>query len=68
MDVETLDQKLALDVEEIQDVVPLGRTTLYAAIGRGELKARKCGRRTLVLVDDLKSYLDGLPTLGGDAA
>ena len=27
---------------------------LYLAIGRGELEARKCGARTVILDDDLR--------------
>ena len=40
----------------------LGRTTIYAAIKGGLLVARKHGRRTVVLVDDLAAFLEGLPT------
>ena len=45
----------------------VGRSTVYAAINSGALRARKAGRRTLILDIDLKTWLDSLPayTVGG---
>jgi hypothetical protein len=40
-----------------------GRTKIYEAIGKGALKAKKAGRRTFVLVDDLRDWLDSLPEI-----
>lgn len=39
----------------------LGRTSIYAAIKNGQLVARKHGRRTIVLADDLHDFLQLLP-------
>jgi excisionase family DNA binding protein len=39
----------------------LGRTTIYASIKTGKLVARKVGRRTIVLYDDIKAFLEALP-------
>jgi excisionase family DNA binding protein len=39
----------------------VGRSTVYGAINSGALRARKAGRRTLILDTDLKSWLDSLP-------
>jgi excisionase family DNA binding protein len=39
----------------------IGRTTIYAAIKSGALIARKWGRRTVVLPDDLTNFLKQLP-------
>ncbi len=36
-------------------------TKLYEAIGSGELKARKRGRSTVILHDDLQRFLQSLP-------
>jgi hypothetical protein len=50
----------------IQDAVRasgISRSMLYLAIARGELTARKCGARTIVLDSDLRRFLRSLPPL-----
>ena len=54
--------KLALSIPEAASASGLGRTLLYQDIAEGRLRAVKRGRRTLVLLDDLKTYLAGLET------
>lgn len=39
----------------------MSRTAIYEALKRGKIKARKCGRRTLVSVASLDEYLASLP-------
>ncbi len=41
-----------------------GRTTIYEEIRRGRLKARKIGRRTIILDEDLRRWLGTLPVCG----
>jgi len=41
----------------------LGRDTIYKAIHKGQLKARKLGRRTVVLASDLQAFLESLPVM-----
>lgn len=53
--------KLGVHIEEAVDISGVGRTSLYAAIKDGRLKARKSGRRTIILIDDLKNFLGALP-------
>jgi excisionase family DNA binding protein len=51
----------ALSVAEVCNATNLGRTKIYEAIAEGRLKARKYGKRTLVLMDDLRAFLSALP-------
>jgi hypothetical protein len=39
----------------------LSRTSIYEALKRGDVTARKAGRRTLILFADLEAYLSSLP-------
>ncbi|MGO9357508.1 MAG: helix-turn-helix domain-containing protein [Xanthobacteraceae bacterium] len=51
-----------LSIPEACTVAGVGRTTLYQAIADGNLKARKCGKRTLILRDELRAFLASLPS------
>lgn len=39
----------------------ISRTSIYEALKRGDLSARKAGRRTLISFADLEAYLASLP-------
>jgi excisionase family DNA binding protein len=54
---------MALTISEACSVSRSGRTTLYGAIKRGELRARKRGRSTVILPADLRAWLEGLPAI-----
>ncbi len=41
----------------------IGRTAMYELINTGQLPARKRGRRTLILADDLRRCLELLPAI-----
>ena len=56
-----------LSVSEACRVSGIGRTKMYEAISDGRLKARKLGKRTLVLRGDLQAFLDNLPVVKADA-
>lgn len=51
----------SLTIEEAISESKLSRTFLYGEIGRGRLKARKAGRRTVILRADLGAFLQSLP-------
>jgi hypothetical protein len=58
--------KRALSIEETLEIVPFGRTLIYEALKNKRLVARKLGRRTLILVEDLERFLNDLPVAGGN--
>jgi excisionase family DNA binding protein len=51
----------ALSIAEACAMAGIGRTKIYEAIASGTLTARKCGKRTLILPDDLRKFLTSLP-------
>jgi excisionase family DNA binding protein len=55
-------QKRALSVEEAAKAAGIGRTMLFEEIRKGRITARKVGRRTIIAVDELDTWLKGLPT------
>lgn len=54
--------KLALTVREACQLSGLSRSTIYELFADKRLTPKKCGRRTLVLADELRRFLENLPT------
>jgi excisionase family DNA binding protein len=54
-------QREGLSVAEACAVAGIGRTKFYEAIANGSLRARKFGKRTIVLRSDLQDFLSELP-------
>lgn len=52
--------KLAFTVQEVSEMTNFGRTFLYQQINSGTLAAKKCGRRTTILQQDLEAFLENL--------
>ena len=55
--------KVAYAVGETLDLLSIGRTALYAAVKRGDLKRVKFGKKTLFYAADLASFLTKLTRL-----
>jgi Helix-turn-helix domain len=53
--------KEALSINETCDVSGFGKTKIYVAISAGQLVARKFGKRTIILREDLSRFLAALP-------
>lgn len=53
--------KIAFTIPEAVQFAAASRTQIYAAIKRGELEARKRGKRTLILADELRRWVQSLP-------
>ena len=49
--------RLAVSPAEAAQLVGIGRTKIYEAIGTGELKSLKIGSRRLVAIDALRDWL-----------
>jgi excisionase family DNA binding protein len=63
MNTSTEIQREGLSIAEACAVAGIGRTKIYEAISVGSLKARKCGKRTIILRTDLQSFLSALPVV-----
>lgn len=52
---------LAYDIQGLVQASGIGRSTIYEEMAAGQLKARKAGRRTVVLHEDAVIWLQALP-------
>lgn len=59
---------IALDIDSAAAESGSCRTVIYNAIREGKLRARKHGRRTLILREDLEDYLRKLPVYSPETA
>ena len=57
---------LSITIPEAVKLSGMSRTAIYEAMKRGELVARKAGRRTLIGFADLEAYLANLPTYSAE--
>jgi hypothetical protein len=58
----------ALSIAQVCRESGLGRTLIFAEIKSGRLVARKCGRRTLILKEDLLKWRSTLPAVETEAS
>lgn len=59
--LETVMDKIALSIHEAARISGISRSRIYTLIGDGKIDARKIGRRTVVLTESVKRYIDSLP-------
>ena len=59
----TAELPLTLSIAEVCRITGIGRTSIYAAINAGRLRALKFSGRTLIRTEDLKAFLDSLPEM-----
>lgn len=57
----TTDDRLAYDVIETAKISNSSRSEIYKSLKLGVLNAKKHGRRTVILREDLSKYLRNLP-------
>ena len=57
----TMNQPIAVTIPEAVRLSGRSRSAVYEALAKGELPARKAGRRTLILYADLQAYIAALP-------
>jgi hypothetical protein len=55
--------KIAYTIRQAVLATGLSRSSLYLAIRRGALRVRKHGHRSVILAEDLRSFMRGLPLL-----
>jgi hypothetical protein len=58
----------AMSLSEFCEDYNVGRTKAYEEINAGRLRARKCGKRTIVTADDAEEWLRWLPAIEPGAA
>jgi excisionase family DNA binding protein len=56
-----LPERATLTVNEFCEMVEIGRSTFYKAVGAGDLKVRKYGKRTFVTQEELKRFVENMP-------
>jgi hypothetical protein len=59
----TMNAPLAYNIAEACAAARAGRTAIYEAIRDGALIARKRGRRTIILPEDLRRWVEGHPAV-----
>lgn len=56
-----MEYPIAVTIPDAVKASGMSRSSIYEALKRGDLSARKAGRRTLISFSDLQAYLATLP-------
>ena len=59
--------QLSYSIDETSAALGIGRTKVYELINSGKLKARKIGKRTIILKEDLEAFLQNLQQYSKEA-
>lgn len=62
-----MNNPIALSIPEAVKESGVSRSALYLALKRGDLSAKKAGRRTLIPYADLQNYIASLPQYQAEA-
>lgn len=54
---------IAVTIPKAGEILGLGRSTIYKLIKEGQIKPKKVGKRTLILVEDLRSFIKSCPEM-----
>ena len=57
-----LSERPTLTVDEFCRMIGIGRSTFYKAVGAGDLKVRKYGKRTFVTQEEMKRFVENMPS------
>lgn len=55
-------EQLVYTIPQAIQIAAISRTELYRCIQRGELTLRKRGKRSIILADELRRWVQSLPT------
>lgn len=58
---------LAATIDKSTEISGLSRSAIYRAARMGKLTIRKNGSRSLILVSELRAFLQSLPASAGEA-
>ena len=59
--MDAITEKIAVTIPEACSLSGLGRSSIYECFKAGKLIPRKHGKRTLILMRELRDYLESLP-------
>jgi excisionase family DNA binding protein len=62
-EIEGRDGILLCTIKEACKRTGLGRSSIYQAIGSGELRAKKIGRRTVIEINEIRRWISSSPTI-----
>ncbi|MBU0584767.1 MAG: helix-turn-helix domain-containing protein [Alphaproteobacteria bacterium] len=54
--------KISVTIPEAVEMTGIGRSSIYKMFSENRLTARKNGKRTLILVEELERVIKSLPT------